>query len=128
MEIKVNIPENDYTQPTEVRNGVVQALCNAFLTTSCWKVFHPYRGSNNGCRPANRYISLQSPSFSNRHDTKGCVRIHGCEVSAAFDALRQAGYHMYRIYEYGDWMGYICDKKPFYKGGVEVHTFGDFID
>lgn len=107
MEIKVNIPKNDYVQPIEVRQEVVQALCEAFLTTSGWKVFHPFSGSNNGCRPANMYISLQSPSFSNRHNTKGCVRIRGCEVNAAFKALRKAGYHMYQVYEYGSWMGYI---------------------
>lgn len=128
MEIKVNIPKNDYVQPTEVRQEVVQALCEAFLTTTCWKVFHPFCGSNNGCRPANMYISLQSPSFSNRHYTKGCVRIRGCEVNAAFKALRKAGYHMYQVYEYGSWKGYICDEKPFHNGGREVVAFYDFID
>lgn len=116
MEIKVNIPKNDYVQPTEVRQEVVQALCEAFLTTTCWKVFHPFCGSNNGCRP------------SNRHNTKGCVRIRGCEVNAAFKALRKAGYHMYQVYEYGSWMGYICDEKPFHNGGREVVAFYDFID
>lgn len=35
MEIKVNIPQNDYVQPTEVREEVVQAICNAFLSNSC---------------------------------------------------------------------------------------------
>ena len=128
MEIKVNIPENDYVQPTEVRQEVVQALCEAFLTTSCWKVFHPFSGSNNGCRPANRCISLQSPSFSNCYDTKGCLRIRGCEVDASFKALIKAGYHMYKVYEYGSWMGYICDKRPFHKEGREVFGFNDFID
>lgn len=49
-------------------------------------------------------------------------------MKAAFKALRNAGYHMFRIYEYGSWKGYICDKKPFYDGGTEVTTFNDFID
>lgn len=31
MEITVNIPKNDYIQPTEVRQEVVQAICEAFL-------------------------------------------------------------------------------------------------
>lgn len=128
MEIKVNIPKNDYVQPTEVRQEVVQALCKAFLTTSCWKVFHPFSGSNNGCRPANMYISLQSPSFSNRRYNNGCLKIRGCEVDAAFKALRKAGYHMYQVYEYGSWMGYVCDKKPLLRGGREVVAFNDFID
>lgn len=39
MEIKVNIPQNDYVQPTEVRENVVQAICNAFLSKSCWDIF-----------------------------------------------------------------------------------------
>lgn len=44
MEIKVNIPQNDYVQPTEVREEVVQAICNAFLSNSCWDIFHPFKG------------------------------------------------------------------------------------
>lgn len=128
MEIKVNIPKNDYVQPTEVRQEVVQALCEAFLKRTCWRVFHPFNGSNNGCRPANMYISLQFPSFEPCDNTKSCVKIRGCEVDAAFKALRKAGYHMYQVYQYGSWMGYVCDKKPFYNGGREVVAFYDFID
>lgn len=35
---------------------------------------------------------------------------------------------MYRVYEYGSWMGYACDKKPHYEGNTEVFEFNDFID
>lgn len=49
-------------------------------------------------------------------------------MKAAFKALRNAGYHMFLIYEYGLWKGYICDKKPFIQDGEEVTTFNDFID
>lgn len=35
---------------------------------------------------------------------------------------------MYQVYEYGSWMGYICDEKPFHNGGREVVAFYDFID
>lgn len=56
------------------------------------------------------------------------IRFNGEEMKAAFKALRNAGYHMFRIYEYGSWKGYICDKKPFIQDGEEVTTFNDFID
>ena len=49
-------------------------------------------------------------------------------MTAAFKALRNSGYHMFLIYEYDFWKGYICDKKPFYDGGTEVTTFNDLID
>lgn len=39
MEIKVNIPQNDYVEPTEVREEVIQAICDAFLSNSCWDIF-----------------------------------------------------------------------------------------
>ena len=45
MEITVNIPKNDYVQPTEVRQEVVQYICDAFLSTCVWRIFHPERQS-----------------------------------------------------------------------------------
>ena len=41
MEITINIPENTYSVPTEVRSEVVQIICNAFLTGGAFKAFHP---------------------------------------------------------------------------------------
>ena len=46
MEIKINIPKNDYVQSTEVRQNVVQAICDAFLESHCNSTFHPY---GSGC-------------------------------------------------------------------------------
>lgn len=45
MEITVNILKNDYVQPTEVRQEVVQYICDAFLSTCVWRIFHPERQS-----------------------------------------------------------------------------------
>lgn len=42
MEIKVNIPQNDYVQPTEVREEVVQAICNAFLSNKLLGYFSSF--------------------------------------------------------------------------------------
>lgn len=41
MEITVNIPKNDYVQPTEVRQEVVQYICDAFLSTCVWRHISP---------------------------------------------------------------------------------------
>lgn len=128
MELTIRIPQNDYVQPTNPRQEVVQAICDAFLTETSWRVFHPYHGANNGCRNATRYMSLKHPRFDYPSQEENPVRIYGCEVAAAFKALREAGYHIYKIHEYGTWMGYICDKKPFCERGTEVSEFRDFID
>lgn len=55
MEIKINIPKNDYIQPVEVREEVVQHICEAFLNGGdFWGIFHPYSGGYN--RPSKKFI------------------------------------------------------------------------
>lgn len=132
MEIKVNIPQNDYVQPTQVRPEIVQGICDAFLAQNCWNIFHP---KNDSCyRRATlqilRYKGKKFSSFHDKpfHDDEEAFRFYGAEMSAAFSALRKAGYHMFRVYQYGSWMGYVCRKKPYYDGGTEVFSFDDFID
>lgn len=133
MKITVDIPKNDYVQPTEVRQEVVQYICEAFLSTCVWRIFHPE--SQNAYRGRTLYVMVSKRS-KEAHGFGGCkasdhdenIRFNGCEMKAAFKALREAGYHMFRIYEYGSWKGYICDKKPFIQDGEEVTIFNDFID
>lgn len=133
MKITVDIPKNDYVQPTEVRPEVVQYICEAFLSTCVWRIFHPER--QNAYRGRTLYVMVSKRS-KKAYGFGGCkasdhddnIRFNGEEMKAAFKALREAGYHMFRIYEYGSWKGYICDKKPFNQDGEEVTTFDDFID
>ena len=53
-------------------------------------------------------------------------------MKAAFEALRKAGYHMFRVRYYGSWMGYVAYEKPYFRDGdtvgTEVTEFTDFID
>lgn len=150
MEIKVNIPQNEYKQPTEVRAEVVQAICEAFIKKTCGSTFHPYAGSNNGSRNATLWLFKQNgsgyaPSFTTHEyahrdaqesEKKGkeyiMYRIRGCEMKAAFDALQKAGYYMFRCYHYGSWLGYDCGTKPEMMLGTQhcerVTSFNDFID
>lgn len=129
MDIKINIPANDYVQSTEVRQEVVQAICNTFLETHCWTIFHPVRDSR--ARTPTLFVSTdkrggfcKEGNFEKGH----AIRFNGAEMKAAFSALRKAGYHMFEVYEYGSWLGYVCRKKPFLDGGVEVTEFNHFID
>lgn len=131
MEITINIPKNTYEVPTEIREDVVQKICEAFLNKSCWSIFHPF---SQGCyRRATLFVQARNGKgvgFSNRADFLGKegIKVRGCEIAAAFKALRDAGYHMYRYYEYREWMGYKVDEKPYVEGAVEVSDFTDFID
>lgn len=136
MEIKVNIPQNDYIQPTEVREDVVQKICDVFLGNRAGyyhNIFHPVNDGGYRVRTLGLRIHKKSGrayEFDHKalFDSDDFVKIHGCEMEAAFQALIKAGYHMYRVYEYGSWMGYACDKKPHYEGNTEVFEFNDFID
>jgi hypothetical protein len=133
MEIKINIPQNDYVQPKQVRENVVQAICDAFLESHCHSIFHPH-GGGFGRRKTlfvhpktqNSRASFQNYDWTIQHD--GFVEFNGEEMKAAFKALQEAGYYMFRIYEYGSWMGYECSKKPFMENGERVTEFNDFID
>jgi hypothetical protein len=133
MEIKINIPANDYVQQKEVRENVVQAICTTFLEDHVNTTFHPF--SENCYRRATLYVATKHPrggfldsSWADKHKDDGYVRINGEEMKTAFEILRKAGYHIFRIYEYGSWMGYECSKKPFMQKGTEVTEFTDFID
>ena len=122
MEIKVNIPQNDYVQPKEVRESVVQDICDAFLQNCIYHPFNDgmYRHSDHRVNRGRVYVTFHS-------DNEG-TRFNGAEMKAAFRALRDAGYHMFRVYIYGSWMGYKCSKKPYMENGNEVFEFNDFID
>lgn len=133
MEIKINIPTNDYKQPTKPRAEVVQAICEAFLSRNVWSTFHPF--SDSVYRVATRLVEVKDGkgvSFLGKkwevREDEIYYRIYGCEMKAAFEALIKAGYHIFKVYEYGSWMGYTCEKKPVLQNGKEVFEFNDFID
>ena len=83
MEIKVNIPSNDYVQPTEIRQDVVQRICDIILEN--------YLDSGNRVsftdEKAALFIGTRTISS---WEFEGFTRIRGCEMNAAFQALIQA--------------------------------------
>lgn len=103
MEIRINIPKNDYVQPTEVREEIVQAICEAFLAQCARSIFHPF--SQGWYRRASKYILKHKRTFYGFNDEpfdgEECITFNGAEMKAAFKALQNAGYYMFRVYEYG---------------------------
>lgn len=127
----IEVKKNNYEVPTEVREEVVQAICDAFLSRCVWSVFHPtsaslYRratllvvGHQNG-----EWYGFHNEPFTNdRH-----YRVRGVEMKEAFKELRKAGYHIFKVYEFRGWPGYRVSEKPYMEGGMEVEEFTDFID
>lgn len=101
MEIKINIPKNDYKEPTEVRQEVVQDICEYiisrfshedFASISVWdsnyhtaELWYKKRTSAYGSKP---YFL-----FADRQVKEGeYTRVRGCEMQAVFDAMIAAGY------------------------------------
>lgn len=127
----IKVKRNTYEVPTEVREEVVQAICDAFLNRSVWSVFHPtsegmYRrasllviGHKNG-----EWYGFHNEPFTDELS----YRVRGVEMNAAFAELRKAGYHIFKVYSFGSWPGYRVSEKPFMEGGTEVEEFTDFID
>jgi hypothetical protein len=123
MEIKVNIPTNDYVQPTEIRQDVVQRICNVilkyYLDTSSEVRFTDEKSA----------LFIGERTITNR-EFEGFTRIRGCEMNAAFQALKQAGYYIYGFYN-STWQEhtYNFSKKPVYRGSNHhVQYFAPFID
>jgi hypothetical protein len=138
--MNICIPKNDYVQPAEVRQEVVQGICEAFLAHCAWSCFHPF--SSGVYRQKTTYIRrhkgrkeyfgfADNDTYFAQEDEH--VKFNGAEMKAAFKALQDAGYYMYRVYEYGSWMGYIVYHKPVFNGcgyshAERVTEFTDFID
>lgn len=135
----INIPKNEYVQPTEVREEVVQAICDSFLG-DLWNVYHPVPGPRNrGGRNQTRHVVKPNRRgvanvFSFWHEqrepepTDTVYRFNGAEMKQAFKELINAGYYMFKVYSYGEWFGYKCSKVPFMEGGTMVTSFDYRID
>jgi len=136
MEITINIPKNEFQKPTEIRQEVVQGICDYIIKgikKNCWGegtmritlehndwVYVLYLDTfDNGIRMVSPY-------------TRGGVeqtRIHGVEMQAAFDALQDAGYYIYSCMFTTGEHRYTFTTKPVYDGRrAERMNFTEFID
>ena len=134
MEIKINIPKNDYVQPTEIREEVVQMICDSLLhhyldCDDCrdiefaWKkpqaqiLVHGYKTPY-----------LVGGSERNKiYEENIIVRTE--EMNAAFRVLQDAGYYIYGFSHYTGNVSYHISTKPVYAGRKATRTtFNVFID
>lgn len=134
MEIKINIPKNDYVQPTEVREEVVQMICDSLTR------YAKLSGGDGGSLwvPKSEPTLKLDSSFKKPHLTQyywfrkglreGDIRVRTCEMAAAVDAIQDAGYFVYKIDELRETI-YHFSTKPCYNG---IHAtrvkFTSFID
>ena len=102
MEIKVNIPKNDYVQPTEVRQEVVQGICEAFLGGCAWSMFHPFTNGRYAFKKPTLNILKHKGEkafygfyYKKPFADDEMVSFNGAEMKVAFRALRDAGYHIF---------------------------------
>lgn len=127
----IQIKKNDYVQPTEVREEIVQGICEAFLQGNAFSTFHPTTTSLYR-RRTTLVLMRNGRGFGfndNPMGEKEYERVRGCEMKAAFAELRKAGYHISKVdCGRGGWPGYRVYKVPFIDGGTEVTEFNDFID
>lgn len=107
MEIKVNIPKNDYKEPTEVRQDVVQCICEHSVKkikeNGVWW-FHVFesglpfnylwlgRYENGSLRMLT--CAKEPNDRESRNYLKDCVKVHTVEMQAVFDAILDAGYYI----------------------------------
>ena len=144
MRIQVNIPKNDYVQPTEVREKVVQDICNHII-------YWMKNGCEEGCyqlgirdfyyRNAMLYLIYRS---SEKTETSGfqCnekidkarypfhVKVRTCEMKAVFKVMQKAGYHIFGSHNItSNVHTYVFTTKPRLNGWkAEKIDFGMFID
>ena len=125
MEIKVNIPANDYVQPTEVRQEIVQGICDVLIefikNPECWGF----------------WVKQAEPLFLCKRDIaigeypgREMKRIRGVEMKAAFELMQNAGYYVYHSFsENKNSHFYRFQRKPYCEyGKLNRIDFDLFID
>ena len=143
MEIKVNIPKNDYVQPKEVRAKVVQDMCNHiiyWMNNSLEKGFYVLRIRDYSDSSAEVHIFYDSSAMT---ETSGivtskidksrypfCMKVRTCEMKAVFRAIQKAGYHIFGSHCITDNVHtYVFTTKPVLDGRVAKKIdFSMFID
>jgi hypothetical protein len=100
--MNIKIIENDYVQPTEVRENVVQTLCNVILNDyidKCAAAITVY--VKNAVLYIGTYIGggkTVAPFLITRstiNSNYSYIRIHSCEMEEVFKVIQDAGYHIF---------------------------------
>lgn len=132
MEIKVNIPKNDFVQPTEVREDVVQLICDHILKwmrDDMYDLFVKIRWGKYELY-LNRSDDGTTSGFSREYDEKcNPIRIRTIEMETVFDVFQRAGYYIFKTSNTDGNITYVFSKKPYFAGEHAIlQHFTVFID
>lgn len=103
----VIIPKNNYKKPTEIRENVVQAVCEYFLQKNeKWQECNFYYFN----KRLNKVLDFYTVQKSN-----DLVTINEVEMQEAFNVLIKAGYFLFEQHNGRYGYIYVCSEKDFYK-------------
>lgn len=144
MEIKVNIPKNDYVQPKEVRAKVVQDICDHiiyWMNNGCDKGFYSLRIKDYHEKSATLYLVYKDSEHNTTSGFCGTsspdndspekyVKVRTCEMKAVFEVMQKAGYHIFASHNITDNVHtYVFTTKPVLDGReAKEIDFRLFID
>ena len=100
MEITLTIPQNKWAKPTEVRQEVVQLICDTFIKGGTWYSLYnaivksPYWDKM-------EFGDNENYGYRCSRKSEKIVTFYECEMRMAFKALQEAGWHFISGYHYG---------------------------
>lgn len=125
----INIPQNTYQSPTTINPEMVELICKVFIrgdeykATSCNIIAADYCIDTYSVKYPRFYNGYRS-GIGEKHEER---KFNGAEMNAAFNALIQAGYYMFKIYDNG--VVYKCKRVPYDNDGWQrVYSFDTQID
>ncbi len=144
MVIKVNIPQNDYVRPTEVREDLVQDICdfiiekmkssndisNGFYTL----VIKAYCGQASMIEflykdSSHTKIYGFADTWSNDRSKYDVVKVRTCEMQVVFEAIQNAGYYIFPSYGLVGEYRFLFTNRPIHNGLTASRVaFNIFID
>ena len=94
--MNIKIKKNDYVQPTEIRENIVQGICDVLLEyvdrSLPLTVYVKSAVLFIGTRKSD---GTKVISHSQLNTDTDYIRINSCEMNASFQALQDAGYFIY---------------------------------
>lgn len=137
MNITINIPQNDYKQPNEVREEVVQMICDYIIrkiNQGMWVedtyqlyIEHNYWSYQLYAELVGKN-EMRTFRTENRRDLN-LIRIRKCEMELAFEVLQHGGYYIFASYCTDGVYTFTFTKKPSYSNRTAKKiNFGVFID
>jgi hypothetical protein len=100
MEITLTIPQNKWAKPTEVRQEVVQLICDTFLKGETWYSLYDAIVKSRYWDKM-EFGNNENYGYNCSRKSEKIVKFHECEMRMAFTALQEAGWYFKAFYCYG---------------------------